>query len=559
MLNAKIINMEKLIKNLSKKQKVVIGIIAISVITWFYLSTRNKDPKVDFIEAKRGTIIQEVEVTGKVKPFEEANLAFEKTGKISSVYVKIGDKVTPGQSLVVLDSAELYAELAQANANLENSKAQLQQYQAALDAEKAKLAKLKIGSRPEEVAIQEVKVSNAETSLIDAKNNIINKINDAYTKSDDAVRSKIDQFFNNSKTTTPKLSFTTSDSQIASDTEWQRFVVEEALNKWETSLSLINNSSDLNKYKKEADENLAKTKELLDKCSLAVNNLNAGGSLPQTTIDGWKTNIYTGRTNINSAISSLSTAEEKLRAAYSSLTLEKNQLILTKSDATLEDIDTQEAQIRQAEANITSQEAKKRQAEAGVRSSQAQLTKATIKSPINGTVTVQDAKIGEIVSANTQLITIISDGATLGWKIETNIPEIDIAEVSIGDTANVTLDAYSDDVIFATLVTKIDPAETVIEGVPTYKTTLKFISNDERIKSGMTAEVKILTDKKDNVISIPQRAVTSTKDGFIVNILENEKIKEISVTRGIKGSDGTIEILNGINEGDKVITFIKNK
>lgn len=93
----------------------------------------------------------------------------------------------------------------------------------------------------------------------------------------------------------------------------------------------------------------------------------------------------------------------------------------------------------------------------------------------------------------------------------------------------------------------------MIEGVATYKTTFQFTKEDQRIKSGMTANIDILTDKRENVITIPQRAVVSQNGDKIVKISEGENIKEVKVKTGLRGSDGNIEILEGVGEGDKVV------
>ncbi|MDO8559015.1 MAG: efflux RND transporter periplasmic adaptor subunit, partial [bacterium] len=187
---------------------------------------------------------------------------------------------------------------------------------------------------------------------------------------------------------------------------------------------------------------------------------------------------------------------------------------------------------------------------------QAQISKTIIRSPINGTITGQDAKVGEIISADVSLVSIISAG---NFEIEANIPESDIAKVKIGDNAQVTLDAYGQDVVFQVKVLKIDPAETVIEGVPTYKVTLYFNEKDDRLKSGMTANIDIFTAEVKDVIAIPQRAILSDNGKKTVKIIKGKDIQEIEVKIGLKGTDGNAEILQGLNEGDKVITFIKEK
>ena len=136
------------------------------------------------------------------------------------------------------------------------------------------------------------------------------------------------------------------------------------------------------------------------------------------------------------------------------------------------------------------------------------------------------------------------------------MPETDIAKIEVGNKARLTLDAYGPDVVFRAQVITIDPAETIIEGVTTYKTTLEFDSEDERIRSSMTANLDILTDERQNVIAIPQRAVVTKNGEKLVRVVYDSVIEEIQVKTGLIGRNGLVEITDGLNEGDKVVTFV---
>jgi HlyD family secretion protein len=151
------------------------------------------------------------------------------------------------------------------------------------------------------------------------------------------------------------------------------------------------------------------------------------------------------------------------------------------------------------------------------------------------------------------MVSLMSDN---NFKITANVPEVDVAKLSVGEEADVTLDAYGADVPFNAVVDLIDPAETVIQGVSTYKVTLRFVKKDERIRSGMTANIDIKTAKKEDVLYLPARSVI-TKDGKKYVKIPNglTETLETEVTVGLRGSDGSIEILSGLNEGDTIVTF----
>lgn len=515
---------------MNKKIKIYI-IVAVAVIiiaaAVYFFSTRSTTPNYEFAFAERGDIIQEVSVTGKVKPASSVDLAFETSGRIVWTGVRVGDHVAVGQSLAQLYNSDLAAQLNQAEASIK--------------IQEAKLDELKKGTRPEEIQVYEVKVKNAKTALGEVKKNLVNKIKDSYTKSDDAVRNKSDQLFDNPRGSSPSFKYNLTDSSLKIDIEAKRVVLEQTLNAWNLSLNNLSVASDLDKYISEAKQNLDNLKTFLDRLALAVNTLTSDSSLSQTTIDSYKSDISTARTNANTATDNLATAEEELRIAESNLTLAENELALKKAGSVPEQITSQEAQVEYARANVDNYKA--------------QIAKTILRSPINGVITKQDAKTGEFASTQTILVSIIS---VKEFQVEANIPEADIAKIKINDITKITLDAYGDDVIFTAKVIKIDPAETVIEGVSTYKTTLEFEKEDGRIKSGMTANIDIMTGKKENVIFIPQRAVIQKNGDKIVRVVsEDESIKEVKVKIGLRGSEGTIEIMEGIKKGDKVVTFMK--
>jgi RND family efflux transporter MFP subunit len=531
----------KYMLNLLKNRLVIAAIIIIllTIGAVFYFS-RAKQPTYEFGVATRGKVEQVVSVTGRVRPAESVELAFETSGRVARAYVDVGDKVAAGQALVALDNRDPAAQLAEARASAA--------------AQRAKLDELKRGTRPEELTVYEVKVANAEASLTDARRNMEDKLRDAYTKSDDAVRNRVDQFMSSPRSASPQLTFVVPDSQLKSDIEWGRFGVEAKLTAWEKSLATLNipppdlkgaqglAGDDLNIFNDEAVKDLTTIKDFLDKVALAVNSLTTNATLTQTKIDGWRADIATARTNVNTAVSNLSTAAEKFKTAESALMLAKQELVLARSGSTPETIRAQEAALAQAEASVLSAEAK--------------LSKTVLYSPISGTVTQKNFKVGEMIAANATAMAVISAAS---FEVEVNVPEADIAKVSLGDAADITLDAYGSNAVFRAKVVKIDPAETMVEGVATYKTTLQFADSDARIKSGMTANIDVLTERRENVILLPRRAVIA-RDGerYVRELETNGNVREVTVKAGLYGSDGNVEILSGVNEGDKVITFVKN-
>ena len=298
----------------------------------------------------------------------------------------------------------------------------------------------------------------------------------------------------------------------------------------------LSSSSDLDVFSLKAKENLDLLRNFLDKIALGVNAMTVGSGFSQTTIDGYKSGVSGARVNINLAISNLSASEEKFKVSLASLLLAGRELELAKSGISQEEIRAQEARVLQAKA--------------GVSSAEVELSKTIIRSPISGIISQQSISVGEIATANKTIFTMISSS---GFEIEANVTEIDIAKIEIGNVARVTLDAYGSDVEFIVKIFSIDPAETVIEGVSTYKTKFVFENKDDRIKSGMTANIEMELDLRQSVLIIPQRLIEQNGDARIVTVYEFGKIKQREVRLGQRGSDGSIEILEGLKAGDKIV------
>jgi len=95
--------------------------------------------------------------------------------------------------------------------------------------------------------------------------------------------------------------------------------------------------------------------------------------------------------------------------------------------------------------------------------------------------------------------------------------------------------------------------------VGAYGVKLQFVKDDARVKSGMTANISIATGERQGVIAVPESAIiTRGSDKFV--LVENGAghSAETPVTVGITGGNGLVEIVTGLKEGDKVVTFGNN-
>jgi len=529
---------------------IVILIIALGIYQGFI---RKEKPSFTLAEVIRGNISQEVSEVGTVKKGEEINLSFKNAGRIEKIYVGVGDPVKRGDILARQETSQL--------------KIQLEDAKAGLSLVQAQLNKLLAGASPEEIQIQKTAVDNAGISLEQAERNLkdvetlaaenlkaayedaLNILDDAYLKADNA--------------------FMTADliqRNYFTKNDQEGIRVRENRDEIEKSLSKIKSPLDVAKAdpkQKNIDLALSETKTALDKILSSLRFIreiceswayrNIVSSADKTSLDNQKNYISTALTsvtnseqtisltkltnesNINTAKASLLTAEGSLKAA-------QDQLTLLVAPPRQEDIELYQAQVKQGQAQVQLLEN--------------QIEEAILRSPISGQITKVIKRRGETVQPMMKDV-VISLIPEEPFQIEVDIPEVEIGKIDLGDPGKITLDAFPEEE-FSGQVIEIEPAETIISGVVYYKIKISLDTKNTKIKPGMTANVTIITDFKENVLILPQRAVIEKNGKKFVRVPEDSTFKEIEVQTGLSGSGGEIEIISGLKEGDKVITFIKS-
>ena len=220
---------------------------------------------------------------------------------------------------------------------------------------------------------------------------------------------------------------------------------------------------------------------------------------------------------------------------------------------------TRDRVIATAQAEITNgidsiANARVAQARAAVNQILSAMEKRRIIAPFSGTISQVALKEGEsTIGISKDTSPGVSMLATDQYKVVIKIPEIDIARIQAPVPVEVTLDAYGTEEVFSGTLITINPAETIVDGVPVYEGTVLFDSSDERIRSGMTATVTITLDQKDSEVAIPGSYIREDRvlrKYYVTTIDAQGKTQEREVQIGIRGSDGMTEIISGVTEGE---------
>lgn len=345
---------------------------------------------------------------------------------------------------------------------------------------------------------------------------LINKIAEAYNISDDAIRNKVDQFFQDGRSPAPKILYDFRDySDLKYKLNDSRAEIENVLKSWQVSISGISVDNLNDTIANTSFDNINKINNFLRDISLAVNSFEVSNDINQTTIDKYRSDISKARTDVSSAISSLISAKDDLRASVSSVSI-------------------QEAKVRSAEANIKKVDAK--------------IAKAIITAPFSGVISEKEIELGQSIPQNQKAFTLI--GSSL--EIEAFIPEINLPGIAVGNKVTIKLDAYPSDEFLGT-ISRIDPAETEKDGVSNYKVKILFNEIDERVKSGMTADVWIVTAMRPDVLLVPLRAVTKENGKAFVFIPKGKESVKTEIELGEADGKGGVEVLSGVVNGQELV------
>ena len=174
------------------------------------------------------------------------------------------------------------------------------------------------------------------------------------------------------------------------------------------------------------------------------------------------------------------------------------------------ELETAEATQQRAIADEASARAAVDEARATLRSSETDLTKASIRSPIDGVVLARSVEPGQTVAASLQAPVLFTLAENLAqMELQVDVDEADVGQVQKGQAATFTVDAYPNRQFPATIDLVRFGSETV-DNVVSYKTILNVDNDDLSLRPGMTATAEIVTAERENVLLVPNAALRFT-------------------------------------------------
>jgi len=174
-----------------------------------------------------------------------------------------------------------------------------------------------------------------------------------------------------------------------------------------------------------------------------------------------------------------------------------------------------------------------------------QYDQATIRSPIDGIVTMRAVKRGQQLQAGTTTFRITD---TTELRAELKIPQAELGKFRSGQSAAVSVDSMQ--TRFPAEVLRLSP--TIDRANGTLRVTLSIDNQSGRLAPGMFARFSVAYEKHESTLTVPERAIVSEDEQPAVYLLKDETVVRQNVTIGIR--DGQrVEIIDGVDDGDIVV------
>ncbi len=158
---------------------------------------------------------------------------------------------------------------------------------------------------------------------------------------------------------------------------------------------------------------------------------------------------------------------------------------------------------------------------------QKDLSKTLLTAPFSGVIAEVSGDEGNYAPDNESLLTLIDDSQL---ELVVQVDETEIAQITLGQSAEITLDAFPDS-NFIGQVTAISPIAEIVQNIPVFNVTVTLDNPELKLRPGMSAEAEILVQAVDNSITVPSQALLSvrTRNYLKIQKEDEETLKPVKI------------------------------
>ncbi len=218
------------------------------------------------------------------------------------------------------------------------------------------------------------------------------------------------------------------------------------------------------------------------------------------------------RANVEQAEAALKSAQAaaaraKVNVKQAKLELDRANELSGKQVIGFAELDAARTRHDQAAAEVAASEAQVAQARAAVGVARVDLERTTIRAPISGTVLQRAVDVGQTVAASLQAPTLFTIAQDLSqMEVRAAVDEADVGKLKEGQEARFAVDAYPGQEFQATIF-QIRSQPNIQQNVVTYDAILRVANPDGKLRPGMTATVRVVSQRREGVLRVPNAAL----------------------------------------------------
>jgi multidrug efflux pump subunit AcrA (membrane-fusion protein) len=481
----------------------------------------------------RASVGSSMTVVGTVEPVADASASFQVSGQVATVTAGVGNQVTAGESLGTLDTTSLSESVSSAESSLQSDEAKLTEDE---DAEASSgTATTTTTTTTPTSGTSTGKAGSGTGAGSGAGSGDISRdqatlVADQATSSTEQQQEAADLVqadstcgISSPTTSTssghppgggPATSTTTTTTHSPTTTTTTTAPTSTNSTACATALALVatDERSVANDQQQVAADETALSKALATQASSSSSSSSSSGSgtggtttsTPSTTVSSAA--AATGRSGVSGGSNSDSPTQ----------------------------IASDEAAIDSAEANVVVAEQS--------------LAEGQLTSPINGTIVSVGITVGDTVSADSSTDVVVIIG-TNAFQATTTLTSAQVPSVKVGSPAAVSVDGTSGSITGS--VSQVGPVQSSDSGY-SYPVVVALPSSANKLFSGSSANISIVTGQKKDVVAVPTSAVTTTGTRSSVEVLSSGTPVTKVIKVGIVGSIYT-QIISGLNVGQSVV------
>lgn len=446
----------KFFRTIRARKFMILCIVAVCAVGSYgiYRSVKvaNAEPQYVLSPVRTGSIIQTVTGTGQVSASNQTDIQAQVSGTITGIDVSVGQAVSTGELIATIDSKN-----------------------AAITLQNAKIALAKL-TQPAKAT----EISNAQNSIDQSYTTAYNATANIYLDMPAIVAGMKDLLYGQTGfMTDQRSSYLSSTARTYRDTAGVEY--DAAVHLYQASMKEFNGTS-RSSATSTLDQMMTDTYTAVKSMTKAVSDAQTALIFITTTQPDYSPkDAPTAQSNINTWASQINTDLSSLASAQNSIDTNINSYTTLLTGADQYDVQQQKLSLQQAQQTYDNY---------------------FVRAPYDGIVGRIPVNIYGQASGGTVIATIVGK-----QKIATiSLDEVDAARVEPGQPVNITFDAIDNFTATGT-VSQIDQVGTVTQGVVSYNVKISINSTDSRIKPGMSVNTTIITNEKDNVITVPSAAI----------------------------------------------------